>query len=66
MKNWKTSASAIVSIALIVLKLLGVEVPGVADADSLGNLGTIIGAAGLLFAKDKDVTGAGPSAHRVE
>jgi len=66
MKNWKTSAAAIASIVLLVLKLLGVEVPHIADADTLGNLGTAIGAAGLLFAKDKDVAGAGASAHRVK
>ena len=65
MKNWKTTAGAIVAIVVAVLQLLGVEIPGV-NEHTLGAVGLLGGALGLTQAKDKDVTGVGVSAHRVK
>jgi len=65
MKNWKTTVSALVALALVVLDVLGVTVPGVTPHSM--DMGAIMALViGLIQAKDKDVTGAGDSARRVE
>ncbi len=59
-KNWKTSLGGIVGVAAIVVKVI--------NGGSLGgeDIAIISGLIGLLFAKDKDVTGIGASATRQE
>jgi hypothetical protein len=65
MKNWKTTAGALVALAIVALDMFGVAVPGV-SAHSL-DMGAIVALViGLIQAKDKDVTGAGDAARRIE
>lgn len=65
MKNWKTTAGGVVALVIVVLDMLGVTVPGVTPrAMDMGAIVALVG--GLFAAKDKDVTGAGDAARRVE
>ena len=55
-KNWKTTLGALLAAAFIAANYFGVEVPGVPHmVMDNGALLSLIG--GLLFSKDKDVTG---------
>jgi hypothetical protein len=56
MKNWKTTLSGIVGVAAIVAKVVN---GGGIDGEDIA---IISGLVGLFFAKDKNVTGAGPTA----
>jgi len=57
MKNWKTSVAGIVTVALVVLRLFGVEIP---FPDVAGHVVSNLDVAGLssgigsLFARDNN------------
>lgn len=57
-KNWKTTLAAVVGVLPIVVKVIN---GGAIDAEDLTVISALIG---LLFAKDKDVTGVGTAATR--
>lgn len=56
--NWKTALSGIVAIAAVVVKVVNGTGIGAED------VAIVTSALGLIFAKDKDVTGVGAEATR--
>lgn len=56
--NWKTTVSGIAAIVAVVAKVVNGGGIGAED------IAIVTGALGLLFAKDKDVTGVGVEATR--
>ena len=65
MKNWKTSAGAIIALIVAGAQAFGIDIPGVSE--HTGNIAALLALAfSLTQAKDKDVTGAGSSATRVK
>lgn len=54
--NWKTSASGILMVAMGVGALFGVKV-GTAPVSPDAAIAMIVAGIGLVFAKDKNVTG---------
>jgi hypothetical protein len=59
-KNWKTSLSGIAAIVAVVAKVVNGSGIGAED------IAIVTGAIGLMFSKDRDVTGVGQSATRVD
>jgi hypothetical protein len=57
-KNWKTSLSGLVGVLAVVVKVINGGEIGAED------IAVVAGLIGLLFAKDKDVTGTGTAATR--
>lgn len=58
-KNWKTSLFGVAGVVAIVAKVVN---GGSLDGEDFAIISGLIG---LLFSKDKDVTGAGPAATRM-
>jgi hypothetical protein len=56
--NWKTAFSGIAAIVAVVAKVVNGTGIGAED------IALVMGAVGLIFAKDKDVTGVGADATR--
>jgi hypothetical protein len=56
--NWKTTLSGLVGVLTIVVKVINGGDVGAED------IAIVAGLIGLLFAKDKDVTGTGTAATR--
>jgi hypothetical protein len=56
-KNWKTTAGGAATMGLGILSLFGVKLAGTGPIDPQTALAMITGGAGLLFAKDGNVTG---------
>lgn len=56
--NWRTTASGLAMLAIVGLHYLGISIPGVVvPNDPSSQIGMILGALGLLAAKDGSTTG---------
>jgi putative alpha-1,2-mannosidase len=58
MKNWKTSLSGIAALVALAAKVVN------GHFDPTTDIAIATGAIGLIFSKDRDVTGVGSDAHR--
>ncbi len=57
--NWRTTASGVAMLVIVALHYAGISIPGVVvPSDPTSQIGMILGALGLLAAKDGSTTGA--------
>jgi hypothetical protein len=55
--NWKTTTAGLLAVAIGLASLLGISVAGMAPVDPATAITMITAGAGLVFAKDGNVTG---------
>jgi hypothetical protein len=57
--NWRTTASGVAMLVIVGLHYAGISIPGiVVPNDPTSQIGMILGALGLMAAKDGGTTGA--------
>jgi hypothetical protein len=61
MKNWKTTLAGIAAIVGVAAKI--VNEPSSLTASDIG---AILAGVGLIYSKDRDITGAGANARRAQ